>query len=84
VDGISIATRRYPRRHLPRATVLPFWSRTERYDEANRIAAQLILEDPERFGDKNAGLVRWARMTKARITDQERVPVPDVRQVANG
>ena len=50
------------------------------HDEANRRGAQLILEDPERVGGKGAGLVRWARMTKAQVSDEQRVFVPDVRE----
>lgn len=41
------------------------------YDAQNRLAARLILADPERFGGPEAGLVRWARLVVERQTSEQ-------------
>ena len=80
MNNSILQLRRNLRQQHSRTVARIFGSRTERHDEANRIAAQLILGDPERFGGKDAGLVRWGRMTMAQVSDEQRVPVPDVRE----
>ncbi len=39
---------------------------SDKHDASNRIAANAILEDPERYGGESAGLVRWSRAFLAR------------------
>jgi hypothetical protein len=79
LDNSILQLQRNPRQQHSSAAVRFFWSRTERYDEANPIATQVIPEDPELVGGENVGLVRWAMMTQPQVSDARRVPVPDVR-----
>lgn len=39
---------------------------TEKHDEANRIAASVILADVEKYGGEQSALVRWSRAFRAR------------------
>jgi hypothetical protein len=40
---------------------------TDKHDASNRIAANAILEDTERYGGESAALVRWSRAFLARV-----------------
>jgi hypothetical protein len=40
---------------------------TAGYDERNLASAKVILEDPERWGGADAGLVQWARSVVERL-----------------
>ena len=45
---------------------------SEQHAERNQIAALVILEDPQRWGGDSAGLVRWSRLTLARLARADR------------
>ncbi len=48
-------------------------TQTDKHNESNRIAALIVLSDPNRHGGEGSALVRWARLWTAKNT--KAVPV---------
>lgn len=44
--------------------------RVAAWDRENRLAAQIILADIERFGGEGSASVRWARAFRARVESE--------------
>jgi hypothetical protein len=43
----------------------------DRYDEGNLASARIFLEDSQRWGGEQAGLVQWAHEVIARLNKKE-------------
>jgi hypothetical protein len=54
-----------------RKAIKGFWARAEKFSDENRIAAEIIVSDVERYGGEGSALVQWARRAIQREAEKQ-------------